>query len=171
MITASWAGALALLLVVAVIAWIGGCVSGDRWRRQDYADVVGFQRREATALRMLYAATGYEFPDDDSEPPEPAAPWWERAWAWVRDRMPRRKAQEPPIHWEPDAAEDDEPEPERDTGEIPAQPGPATVPDMKQAAKVPPLSVLTDDAEWIAKRDEMLAAFRAEMDQIQGAGR
>lgn len=154
MITISWAAALALLGVVALIAWIAGSVRGDNWRRQDFEQVVGYQRREATALRMLYAATGYEFPDDDNTEPEPSASRWQRIKTWWGDRMRPTPADPQPADDLEDDVEDQDEELEQEPTPVPIPPG--NRPPVKPAALMP-------DDEWERHRDAMVAEMLAEI--------
>lgn len=154
-----WPAVVLLVVTFALIAYVWGAAKTSAYREEQYAQLVGQIARLRTTQRDLYTISGLPVPDLHDDP-DPVPGRWER----MLDRIRSRKQPLPTIVPEPEP----EPEPQRDwrtdTGPI-VMPGPATTPDMKVAASVPPPGAMDDDA-WRQKSDalyqQMLAEIRGE---------
>lgn len=167
MITVSVLGLAALGLLVYLGGFVTGAHSTAKAHHRELQWLIREQRITASQVRHLNHLLNVPITDPDEEP-RPAPSWPVRARAWAAaawQRLTPTPLEQPNADSEPEADVVDEEEPEPDTDQMPATPGPATVPDLKQASQVPPPALLTDD-EWAATRDRMLAEFHAEMAKI-----
>lgn len=166
-----------ILVLVVVIICLGVYVLGGEHQRREDRWTVGVALREnrhhATLFRFLFEHFELLMPEMEPEP-EPGPSRRERVVAWFRrlwDRLQRKQA---PTVMGADVSMSeslghDEPEPQPDTDPrgFPPQPGPRTVPDLKQAASVAPLAAMTED-EWAAYSERRLAEAREALDAIGG---
>lgn len=170
--------------ILCLVTFVWGEARRSEREQARYSKLVGDDASQRTALRMLYAATGYEMPDL-WETPEQQPTRWDRLVAWVVARFRGPAPIEEKTEKKPAATEEnewDEADYRRqadtdmarlverieqvraaDTGpttepEIPAVPGPATVPSGMAIA---------DD--WAVKSDalyqQMLAEIRGETEK------
>ena len=191
MIAAAWTSPIPVSWPTVVVLTLNLCVCTyllGRNKMTEYQDsriewVVGENGRLRTALRMLYAATEFEWPDleHDAEP-EDKPRWYRRAWAWLNYQKPAatpqpvdeaEAVQVSGVELDPETehsglAEPEAPnfvvDPNPSTAPIPPLPGPATVPDLKAAAQVAPLAAISYE-DWKADFD---ARVERDMAVIRG---
>lgn len=137
--------ALVLVVFFSLVAFVFGNIRMSRYQDERVEWIVGENGRLRSALRSLFAATGYEWPDDADETVlEAALPWWSRTWARVEGMRLRRQVPIPAA--EPDVGP-------ATTPDLPAQPGPPTQP---------------QEAVVSRSLQQILDEFRAKADQIEG---
>lgn len=162
----NWPSLVVIVLCLCTCTWVWG-----RSRMTDYQDnriewVVGDYGRLRTVVRMLYEATGYEWPEDAEAPePERKPSRWQRLRDWKMHREPVGL-----LRWQfvpttsepkPEPAVDDLDEPDLEAP--PEVPGPRTnpigiptQPDMKKASAVAP------PADIDAIYEQAMAAIRGD---------